>query len=490
MDFLDPAKQRAHRIRLYVGYVLMTLAISLVALLLVFQAYGYDLNLRTGAITQKSLLFIDAHPEAAEVFLNGAPKGTTDKRLFVPADNYALELRREGYRTWRRDFTVMGGQIRRFVYPFMFPEKIDSTQMQLYAQEPDFVSQSPDRRWLIVREPNAVFGLSLVDLNSELASAAVLDLPPELFNTSGSTHQFELVEWSTNNQHVVLRHVFEGGAEFVLIDREVPRASVNLTRTFSSQQFTGLSLLDKQFDRYYLHNNSNGLLSSAVLRSGAITPLIENVIQFKPHGDDVILYVTTVNVPNGQAEVRLRQGNDAHTLRSLPASPSYLLDIARFNGRWYIAAGVASEEKVYILRDPQVALKRSPSSPLIPAATMRVENPEFVSFSTNARFVSVQSGAQIAVYDAELATSHRFDTKLSLPRGRQAVWMDGHRLSVIADGKVYAFDFDGTNQQELVPSYNNLRPLFNSDFTALYTLAPSQIEGRAALFRSSLRVTP
>lgn len=487
MDFLDPNKRRAHRIRLYVGYVLMTLVVSTVALLLVFQAYGYNLNFKTGDITQKGLIFVSAHPESAEVFLDGTSRGSTDKRLFVAADNYNLELRREGYRTWQREFTIMGGKIRRFAYPFLFPEVITPKETQLYAQKPDFASQSPDRRWLIVREPNVPVGFSLVDLASEVTSAALLVLPPDLFNLSGNLHQFESVEWSTNNRHMVLRHTFDGGVEFVLIDRETPLASINLSRTFSAHQFSDVALLDKQHDQYYLHNASSGVLSRAELRTGEAVAMVNDVMQFKPHGDDILLYVTAADVIEGRVSVRLRVGNDTFILRDFPAGTKYLLDIAQFNGRWYVVAGAAAEQKVYVLRDPQVALKRSPSLPLIPAATMRLEDPEFVSFSNNARFIAAQSGSRFTVYDAELATTHRFDTALELPQGRRATWMDGHRLAAVAAGIVHVFDFDGTNQQALVPGYDDRQPFFDRDFAALYTLGPSQIEGRAALLRSALR---
>lgn len=488
MDFLDPDKRRAHKIRLYIGYALMGLAISFTAVLLVFQAYGYNLNLRTGDISQKGLVFIDAHPRPAEVYLNGESRGVTDKRFFIPADSYNLELRLDGYRTWKNDFVIMGGRIRRFVYPFLFPENMVSKQVQLYAQKPDFATQSPDRRWLIVRTPNTDFDFSLVDLNSEIASAAALELPENLFNIVPGSHQFELVEWSTDNRHFVIKHVFDGGSEFLLLDRENPLSSLNLSRRFQGVAFSSISLLDKSFDRYYLYDKASGILSTASLQSAETPTVLEGVLDYKTHGDNVILYVTSRDVPAGRVEARLKEGNNTYVMRDFPAESNYLLDVARFEGRWHIVAGASAEQKVYVLRDPQASLSRAPNAALIPASTMRVEDPRFVSFSANARFVAVQSGSTFAVYDSELSNAQRFSLDLDVDNEQKAVWMDGHRLTVLAKGMIHVFDFDGTNQQQLVSSYGGQRPFFNSGYTAIYSFSESLIEGRGALFRTSLIV--
>lgn len=464
----------------------MTLVVSFIALVLVFQAYGYNLDLRTGDIIQKGLVIVDARPLPAEVVLNGVTKGLTDRRFFLPADNYTLELRREGYRSWHNEFTIMGGKIRRFVHPFLFPVEMTPVQVQLYAQKPDFTTQSPDRRWLLVKVSNSDFGFLLVDLNSKIASSAALAIPPSVFNQAKGSHRYELVEWSTDNRHLIVKHIFDNGQEFILIDREVPSSSVNLSRVFQSAVFSKITMLDKKFDKYYLYDKVGKTLSTAQLQSTETNIILDNVLDYKTHGDNVILYVTTQNAPESRAMVRLKEGADIYDLRDFALNSSYLLDIARFDGKWYAVVGATSEQKVYVLRDPQIALQRAPSSALIPASTIRLENPKFVSFSANARFIAVQSGSKFAIYDAELANAQRFDADIDLGEDKLAKWMDGHRLTFSAQNVTHVLDFDGTNHQRLVPSYDDQAPFFDSEFTALYTFSEATIEGRTALYRTPL----
>lgn len=490
MEFLDPIKKRQHRIRLYVGYVLMVIAISIVSLLLVLQAYGYTFDFQTGDIDQNGLVFIDAHPEQADVYVNGELKGPTDQRLIMPAQKYTINIRREGYRPWEKSINLLGGKIERLVYPVLFPETLDSKETQLYAAKPPFATQSPDRRWLIVGQPGAPFSFDLVDLNTELGTAARLVLPNDLFNTSGAKHDIQVVEWSTDNRHVVLKHSFDTGSEFVLIDREVPGSSQNLSRIFNGTVFTDIVLRDKRFDRYYLHNRPTQALMSAELNNGVVAPLLNGVLEFKPHGDDVLLYVSSSGAAEGNVAVRVREGDQIYTVKELPVDTTYILDLARFSNRWYIVAGAPKDQRIYVLRNPVAALQRNPQAKIIPAAQLRIENPQYVSFSANARFVEVQSGSKFVVYDAETDQNYRYDTGLALPAPQKATWMDGHRLSLVSNNRLNVFDFDGTNKQELSPAYPEFTPYFNSNYTAVYTLADSHLSGRATLLRTELVVKP
>ena len=133
MDFLDPKKKRSHTIRLYVGYALMAVALLIGTILLWYFSFGFNIDPKTKTVIQNGLLFLDAHPESAKVVINGKDKGTTDTRLVMPAGSYSIELQRQGYRNWKHDATIEGGVIERFIYPFLFPEKLVSKDAQLFA---------------------------------------------------------------------------------------------------------------------------------------------------------------------------------------------------------------------------------------------------------------------------------------------------------------------------------------------------------------------
>lgn len=490
MDFLDPKKRKAHQIRLYIGYGLMALLVGIVAILMLFQAYGYTFNLKTGDISQNGLLFVNSNPVPSTLTLNGQVKGQTDQRLILPAGTYTMQLNREGYREWRRDVVLDGGKIERFVYPFLFPEQLETSNVQLYSSKPAFATQSPDRQWLLTQVPGSYTQFDMYDLNTEQPNALRLVLPESLFTVAGDTHNLSLVEWSTDNRHLVLKHDFSGGSELLLIDRADPALSQNLSKLIPSE-FTDLRLRDKQYDKYYLFNKPQQTLQSFELGSEQPVTVQTNVLAFQPHGDDELLFISSDSKEENTVAVRMTEGGETYTIKSLPESKNqkYLLDIARFNDRWYTAMGSVSDGKVYVLRDPISFLQSDPPKRILSASVLRLENPQYINFSQNARFLSVQSGAKFTVYDAEADRNYLFDTELPVETSQKASWMDGHRLSLISEGRQVVFDYDGTNTQTLSSSYATFQPFFNRDYDAVYTLAPHQtIDGRAALLRTELIV--
>jgi hypothetical protein len=115
MDFLDPKKRLAHRRRLIIGYVLMGIAILTVTYILVLITGGYGYNRKTGAIVQNGLVFVDSHPIGSKIYINGQDRGDAPGRFVLEEGKYKVEMKREGYRTWSRDFNLDGSSIERFV---------------------------------------------------------------------------------------------------------------------------------------------------------------------------------------------------------------------------------------------------------------------------------------------------------------------------------------------------------------------------------------
>lgn len=488
MDFLDPKKKRSHQIRLVIGYVLMAVALGIATLILVFATSGYDLDPKTGDIVQNGLVFVDARPERAKVFLDGKDKGQTDLRLVIPAGKHNLELKRPGYRTWQRQFEAEGSTVKRFAYPFLFPEKLVTKDIEIYGTAPGLSTSSPDRRWLLVQQPNSITNFEVIDLNTKTNSITTISLPSDLLNPQGAAHSLEFIEWSSDNRRVLIKHKFESGHEFVIIDRETPSESLNINKLFQVP-ITNMTLRDKKFDEYYLHEAAGGILRRADARSKQATTILTEVINFKPHGADLILYISDEKTESGRVTAKIWDNQKIYALRQIPVSKNYLIDIARFDNKWLLAAGGDSEQKVYIYRDPFETLKRKPAKTALPKSVLRVPGAQFVSFSTNARFISVQGGSQFAVYDAENSEQFHYDTKLPIAINQKAVWMDGHRLSLISNNKAVIFDFDGANQQILADANPAHQIFYDRDYTSMFTIATSrQVALKPALIRTELKV--
>ena len=177
MDFLDPEKQKAHTRRLIAGYILIGMVLLLATIILLYQAFGYGID-RHGKIFQNGLVFVSSVPEGADIYIDGVREDDrTNARLALPAGQYTFEVRREGYRAWKRAITVEGGTLQRFDYPFLFPTELDSTVAKQYDATPGLLSQSPDGRWLFVQNTGDRF--DLFDLDASTLVPAGFTVPDE-----------------------------------------------------------------------------------------------------------------------------------------------------------------------------------------------------------------------------------------------------------------------------------------------------------------------
>ena len=66
--------------------------------------------------------------------------------------------------------------------------------------------------------------------------------------------------------------------------------------------------------------------------------------------------------------------------------------------------------------------------------------------------------------------------------------MDGHRLTLVSNGDVHVFDFDGKNLQKLSASSPSFKTFFDRDYTAMFTLV--QNNDKLNINRTELKVLP
>jgi len=478
MDYLDPRKRRAYHIRLIVGYILVAIVIGLGTVIIVYGANGYGINTKTGQIVQNALLFADSHPGGAEIFLNGRDRHvTTAARLVLPTGKYTLTLKKDGYRDWTREFQLDEQSVARYVYPFLFPLNPSVKNLKTYPSAKMLITQSPDRRWLLIQnDPGGVKAprLDVYDANSLDQTTPIvqqINLPNSIFTNYSDASRLSEIEWSTDNDHLLVKQLYPGGAEFLVVSRTKPVESFNVNRLFGVNS-AQVSLYDKKADRLYMLDRIGGSLKlgNTVSRT-ASTVISKNVLTYKPYGKNIITYVTDQNEPAGKVEARIWDSASTYKLNTFDAGKQYLADAARFQGNFYFAVGSDANDRVSIYKNPIDQIKNPTYGRAIPVLALHIEKPQRVSFSENARFITVQSGQRLATYDIETDDNYEFSVKE--PLAGYLVWMDGHRLIGQSESKVLVMDYDGTNRQFLTATSLTLGGLFNRDYKHLLTVAPA-----------------
>ena len=486
MDYLDPQKQLREHIILIVGYILVAVAITMATMVLVYQAYGFGLA-KNGTVIQNGLVFFSSQPNPASIYINGVLNAnTTNTRLVLPSGVYNVKLTRPGYRDWQRTIVFDAGSVEHYDYPVLFPNTLKSDKIQTYNAAPGLETQSPDRRWLLIEQPGSMTNFSLRDLkNPATSTLSTLTLPDNLLTKATGAESWQFDEWADDNQHVLLSHLYDGKTEFILVDRADPTQSINLNTTLNTNP-TKLTLNNKKYDQYYIYN-ANGAIETASLSTGTtLTPFLQNVLAYQSYGNGTMLYVTNDGAPAGKVLLKILSGGQTVTIRSLPVSSSYLLDLTQYNGLLYVAAGATSDSRVYIYQDP-ISQFSNQQGTIVPSQILRTLQPNYLSFSDNAQFIVAENGTSFAVYDIQNEKAYSYNTTPPLDAPQvHAGWMDGDRLVYVSGGKLIVFDYDGTNQQTLMDASAAYLPAFSTNYRYAFSLDASTPPGKFDLDQTPL----
>ena len=491
MDFLDPNKKRKHKVKLYTGYFLVAFAVLIGVVILLFANQGYRLDLK-GNVLQNGLLFVNSHPSGADAYVEGLhnklkANNKTDTKFELREGSYKVTIKKTGYRSWQRKINLEGGTVERLAYPFLFPEKLKSTNLKEFEGDPINISASPDRKWIIAQSPVNFLEFNVFDTSDLKKQSTSFVIPDNILSKPASNQSLELVEWASDNSSVLFKHYFDDQFEFIIINKDKPELSINVNN-FSAQKPLEVALIDKKTDKLYLHMAEDGLLQQVDMKTKVLTPIAVKVLAYKGHGDDKLVYVTPHDTKPELVKVIIKDGDKSYDLKEFPAKTNYLVDIAKFDNAWYVVAGASSENAVYVFKDPITALSSESQIKNIFARTLRIENPKKVSFSANARIIAVQSGQKFAVFDAETDRQYRYSIEDRFDTDKPASWMDGHRLTTSSNNQVLVFDFDGINQQKLTAINNKTSVMFDRDYKNYFTLEPTKETSKSALSSTSLQV--
>lgn len=487
MDYLDLKKERQHNALLLVGYVLIAVAITISALVLLYQAYGFGID-KKGTVVQNGLTFFSSHPNPANIYVNDILQTVrTNTRLVLPSGIYNVKLSREGYGDWQRKIELNGGSVEHFDYPFLYPKTLTTKKIQSFDSQPGLMTQSPDHRWLLVQQGTQNSFL-LYDLKNIDKQPTTLALPDSILSKPTAQANLQLAEWADDNEHLLLTSTADNTVSYIMMDRTDPEQSVNLNSKLNVNP-TKITLDDKKYDKYYLYDQAGGNLSKASLKEPTPTPLLQHVLTYKTYSDDTVLYVTDNGAPKGMVRVRLAISDKNWTVRNLPSGTNYVVDLTGYDGNLYVAAGAASDNRVYIYKDPVGQLSSEDQKVAVPAQVLHVEQVNYLSFSASAQFVVAENGNRFGVYDIENETGYNYITKQPIDGPQlHATWMDGNRLVYNSSGKLLAFDFDNANKRSLMSSAVDYISAFDRDYKYAYSLAPNSASGQWELLQTPMLV--
>ncbi|MCE7936962.1 PEGA domain-containing protein [Candidatus Saccharibacteria bacterium CPR2] len=466
--FIDFQSERVRSTIRLLLYALGGALAAIATIFIVFAAKGYDIDRNTGTLIQNGLILVDAGPKPAQIFINDkAENDTTPGKLALPAGEYKLELKRDGYRSWSKNVELKGEEVMWVYYPKLFPEQILAATQFTYPKVND-ASQSLDKFWLLVRNSSDKPIYDQIEVDKIERPIKNVVLPEEVFTKKdGKLGDLKIIEWAQDNKVILLNHKNGDINEFIVFDRTKPETSRNISREF------GLPLDNIQF-----LGGSNNQLYALVDKSLRLidldkktisSSLMEHVLYYRVYGDKAVLLIHELK-DSGTIRASILKDGKTMEIRDVAPNEKYFMRMEKYDGDEYLAITDSPTNMTYIYKNPFDTKEGEKPKPF---RTISSEKPQMASFSNNSQFVSLQNGSKFTVYDIEYDKTYQFAVDRPLAENVLAEWMDGHRLMLQdQSNKLLIFEFDGANLVEIVPIDPRFDVFFDHDFENIYTVAP------------------
>ena len=466
-----PSKQK-QVVQRVVVYGLMSLSVIALVTLLVFVMLGYQFNKTDGKIEQGGLVQFSSTPSGASVGIDSKSFGTqTAARTTMTAGAHYITMNKTGYRQWQKTVSVVPGSILWLNYTRLIPTTLKPTMVANYSTVSDS-NVSPDRKWLAIKEDPATPVIQMENISGSTAKASVLNLPAGSYTapSEGQAQSFIIAQWDPSSRYLLVKHSYDATkTEWLVVDIQHPDTAKNMTTLL------GLDATNVIFS----NTNSNvlyGLVGQDLRKIdlGAVTlsgPLVTNVAEFSLYQNSTIIYTTLPDpTTHARAVGYYSDGaNKPRTVRSYADDGQSPLHIAlgSYYSDTYVA--IAYGDDVEVLTGDLPRSDAGDASTLHAVTTMTVPNGVLeLSIITSGRFVVAQTATGYVVHDLELKKTTTTSFEGPAVATEKLHWLDNYMAWSDRDGTLRTVEFDGTNQQAIMPVTPGLSVTLSQDGTYLY----------------------
>ncbi|GHU07138.1 hypothetical protein FACS189431_1230 [Alphaproteobacteria bacterium] len=460
---------RKRFIKRLIAYVFMTLAVIVGVAGATVWIMGYRFNVDDRQVERISLLQFQTFPTGAHVVVDdkelsfNTPGRYDEAKPGVSSVKYWLT----GYRDWTKTVNLKPAEVRWLNYARLVPNELKPEGAAQFAGFHQAIN-SPSGAFILLHENPASRTLKLVDI-SDPVNIRTSDLTiPDAILSADTAEAFTIVEWDSSSNYILVRRDVGGATEILRLDRRDMNSSLNLTKMF------GVDIASPHFmggDNNIVFGLTGTDLRRFEIGSKAISaPLVTGVTSYDLYGDGKLDYVAT---SEGRQTVGVYYRDKNYILQTFDDVQPTLTSFTHYYRADYLVIQRGVEMKII-------------ARPLDdnPGEEIAVEVPngaDWLIHNGSGRFIVAGRGEQLISYDLE--TNESFDFTLpglsSAPK-----WIDDYHLFSSADGRLVMTEFDGKNQESLVPASNF--GVFSSNNEYLFSF--NIIDGGVALDRTRMTI--
>lgn len=444
---------RKHYIIVTIVYTLLTVAVLVGTFLLVAVGKGYYYDRETGEVIQNGLVLLESHPVSAQIYLDGAKKRQTPRRMTIESGKHEIKLERSGYRTWQKTFMLEPAEVLWLNYPLMIAEELKSNYLETLPEKP-LIKISKDNKYIARAAGSKI----------EIRETNQPDKPAQFIAPGNENEKVNFLQFSDNSKFILVG-VKENTQRYVVIDRsnssdrkDVTLKLVNLKPVKFLTDSDGKLLAKGNKESQYIISLEGSAPPKLIAERASIISEDNSMFVYKDSKRNILA------VRQNDKEEVVVKGENVKSIKAVALST--------FEGSTSIA--YSDKDNTHIVARYKEEKQETKKMP--------VAGNEIIA-SPNGRFILARNKSNFAVYDFDRDMQYRYD--LSAKKVGLVTWLGKYQIGAIADGKLFIFDFDGDNVNEIVSA----RPVLvgvDSNLEFVYTVDRSKVDKKLKLQVSSL----
>ncbi len=424
------------RVLLVLAYALSGAAIIAATFILVAIGEGYSYDFRTNQFVLNGLLVLNTQPVSGTVYINGRSiRRQTPYRTTLQSGDYDLEIRRQGYQTWKKHVVIRPSEVTEFQQLVLLPNTF-KTEAATQPQSADSIFASKDHKHIAYITGGNEPGLWI--LNTDHHQGIKVYSPVQATaDTPGET--LLGAAWSADGSHLLLTTKVGDALNYLVVPAG-GGAATNLTDVFK------FDLPGIQFSSYDWRElfwiSPEGLRKLNIDSKTVSAPLASGVVAFT-FANDRLIYIQSTSL--GKAVYSMdRNGNQVKRLvESVSDSDSYELSYSSYRGRDLLAI---------VPRQTSIATLYLDIYGSTPTSVVVSKNASHAAFSFDGRYLAFYSSAGFGSYDIDQAvlanSSHAWGPIQSL------MWLDNFHVIINTKDSAAVAEADGDN----VTSFTSVTP--------------------------------
>ena len=453
---LDKIRRR-QSLKVLISEAIMVLSVVITVVVLAFIVSGYWVD-SDFEVKRQGLLQIYSIPTGANVDIDGNSSWLqrTNTSKVLQSGEHTITLSKEGYDTWTKTINITEGLLYRIHYPRLFLNK-RFVEKALILEDADTAIVSPDHEQMVVL--NNTTNWQLLKLTDEKIVPKDLDISDVFSSTATNletgdtffTGEILQADWDFDGNKVLFKNKTTDGIEWVVLDLENIKNSVNLTKLFGAN-FTKVKIYDHGLNTLLAVQNNN-LHRIDVSGRSISSVLVEDIIEFDYYNNEVVFSATSKDDDKESYYIgRIKIGGDNKITKLKSIDSRVMVAITKFYEDKYILVLEANKLKLY------------GDSEMDELSSFELSfNPDKLEVGHNGEFIIFYSGSNIATLDMEAKKVNEWQVE-----GERFGWIDNSMIYTVLNGKLVVYDFDGLNRRELSEDVSSQLPVAITDDRFLY----------------------